>query len=147
MARNRIRNTSLQLNTDDGSGLYSVIRGEQLIDQYTIGWATDISSWEVEVIALAAAPTDADNPQATLEPVDGATPISLPTTIEQGTNKFSLTIPETLGSELATQPTVDTKAYYFFGLKIQDGSDATKTQVWKPFRGVIEVLFTVTSVM
>ena len=146
MARNRIRNTSLQLNTDDGTGLYSIIRGEQLVDRYTVNWATDISTWEIEVVALSATPTDTTNPQSTLEPTDGASPITLPTTIETGTNRFTLTIPETLGSELATQPSVDEKVYYFFGVKIQDGSDATKTQVWKPFRGVIEVLYTVTSV-
>ena len=147
MARSRIRTTNLQLNTDDGSGLYSIIRGEQLVDRYTINWATDITTWEVEAVALSATPSDATNPQATLEPTDGATAITLPTTIEAGTNKFTLTIPETLGSELASQPSVDTKVYYFFGIKIQDGTDATKTQVWKPFRGVIEVLYTVTSVM
>ena len=88
MARSRIRTTNLQLNTDDGSGLYSIVRGEQLVDRYTINWATDITTWEVEAVALSATPSDTTNPQATLEPTDGATAITLPTAIEAGTNKF-----------------------------------------------------------
>ena len=146
MARSRIKNPTIQVNTDDGTQLISMIRGEQQVIPVTYKSFTDITTWEVEAVALHAIPTDTTNPIPTLEPDPDATMITLPATITAGTNMFTLTIPETLGAELTDQPTVDEKRYYLFGVKLQDGTDTTKTQVYKNVRGVIEILFTVTSV-
>ena len=146
MARSRIKNPTIQLNNDDGTQLISMIRGEQQIFPVTYKSFADISSWEVEAVCLHAIPTDETNPIPTLEVDPDASMITLPTAITAGTNMFTLTVPETLGAELDEQPTVDQKRYYLFGVKVQDGSDATKTQVFKDVRGVIELLFTVTSV-
>lgn len=147
MARTKITAANQDLITDDGSVLVSVIKGEQLHLNMTLNWLTNLTGYTIFAKVIEGAndgngtiPTAPKSPS----PVITELPIL---DKEDSNNQFILVIPQTLGSTWATQPGVDTPVYGFVDMEIQDTGIGDRKQIWKPFRGLIEIRYSPTEVV
>ena len=59
-------------------------------------------------------------------------------------NTFKIVIPEDLASLWTTQPTPNTPSYGWVGLEVADNATGDSQQIWKPLRGLVEVLYSPT---
>jgi hypothetical protein len=143
MARSKITSSSQDLISDDGAVLISVIRGEQIHLNLTLNWLANISDY-----TLLCKVVEADNDGAGTKPVyvaNGAAITTLP--ILEATdedNQFKLVIPETLGEDWAIAPSPNSPVYGYIDLEIRDTGIGNQQQVWKPFRGLIEIRYSPT---
>jgi len=145
MARSSIVSNSKDLITDDGSVLVSVIHGEQIRLNLTIGWVTNLTGYTItaKVVeglndAFGTKPTQhASSPQViTLAIVDTTTT----------DNIFDVVIPETLITNWDQQPTPGNPVYGFIGLELKDTASGSEQQIYKPLRGLVEVRYSPTEV-
>ena len=144
MPRSKITSASRDLITDDGAILVSLIEGEQTRLNLTIGWVVNLSGYTITAKVI-----EGDNTQ------DSGTK---PTNIRSGgvitdlaiidtdptDNIFEIVIPEDLIDTWATYPIPDKPVYGFIGLEIRDTGTGSNQQVWKPMRGLVEILYSVT---
>ena len=56
-------------------------------------------------------------------------------------NVFEIVFPETLLNNFTTMPTPEAPTYAWIGLEIQDTGTGNEKQVWKPLRGLVEILY------
>jgi len=143
MARSKITSSSQDLISDDGAVLVSVVQGEQVHLNLTLNWLTNISDY-----TLVCKVVEGLNDGAGTNPTEVAlspaiTTIDLLDTVDTD-NQFILVIPETLGSDWLVQPTPNKPSYGFIDLEIRDTGIGSRQQVWKPFRGLIEVRYSPT---
>jgi len=143
MARSKITSSSKDLISDDGAVLVSVIQGEQIHLNLTLNWLTNISNY-----TLVCKVVEGDNdglgtkPEAVANtPVISLLPI-LDNTDED--NQLLIVIPETLSIDWAVQPTPNKPTYGYIDLEVRDSGVGDRQQVWKPFRGLIEVRYSPT---
>lgn len=140
LGRSRIDSPSRDTITDDGTTLVSVVDGEQIQIEITVGWIADLSSATITAKVVEGANDGTGAVPTTAQPAGQV--ITLPIIDSVTTdNKFKLVIPETLIDSWAQQPTVDKPVYGFLGLEIDDGGVGNAKQVWKPLRGLVEVLY------
>ena len=146
MGRSRITSPSKDAVSDNGTALISVVHGEQIQIQITVGWMTSLAAATLKVKAI-----EGDN--------DGAG--TVPTIAKAGGQVASLTIldavptdnifkfivPENLIDAWLNQPLPDKPVYGFIGVEIDDGGVGTAKQVWKPLRGLVEVLYSPTEAL
>jgi len=143
MARSKINSRSKDLMSDNGAVLVSVVEGEQIQMDITLGWITNLSDHTITakiVEADMSSNLDEDGyPQTvksggvvtTLDIID-ATPTD---------NTFKIVIPEDLIDSWTTQPTPNNPTYGWIGIEVRDSGVGSAQQIWKPFRGLVEVLF------
>jgi len=145
MARSRINSKSKDLIKDNGSVLVSVVEGEQIHMGVTLGWLTNLSGY-----TITAKIVEADSSALT-----HTDPTSLPTAVQSGgqvttlpiidadvtDNTFNIVIPEDLVSLYATQPSPEKPAYGWIGVEVADTGVGNAQQIWKPMRGLVEILF------
>ena len=143
MARSKINSRSKDLMSDNGAVLVSVVEGEQIQMDITLGWITNLSDHTITAkIVEADMSTNLDDdsyPQTvksggvvtTLDIID-ATPTD---------NTFKIVIPEDLIDSWTTQPTPNNPTYGWIGIEVRDSGVGSAQQIWKPFRGLVEVLF------
>jgi hypothetical protein len=156
MARSRISNVTKSLIDDDGSVLLSVVNGEQLHIGVQADWIVNLTGYNIHCRII-----EGDN--------DGNG--SKPTQIKSGgqvrllteasghirnisTNTFKFVIPWDLVLNYSPQPKPDKAVYAYFELEIGEpgtgdtapvgDSAAPDKQVWKPLRGLIEILYSPT---
>jgi len=68
--------------------------------------------------------------------------VSLPIVDSDNTdNVFEIVFPETLINSFSTTPTPEAPTYAWIGLEIQDTGTGNEKQVWKPLRGLVEILY------
>lgn len=140
MGRSRLTSPSKDAISDDGTVFISVVEGEQIQVQVTINWLTNLSSAVITAKIVeglndgtGAVPTSiAVTPQITTLTILDSDPTD---------NVFSIVIPADLITSWDVQPTPDKPVYGFIGLEIDDGGVGTSKQVWKPLRGLVEVLY------
>lgn len=113
------------------------------IPPYKGAWASGIYSRE-EVVSysgkfykLGAAINYASN----------ATPDTDPHWVEYTPNKVYVQFPSTLGSDWLVKPSAVIAVHGFFELKVSEPTSAIFPRIWKPARGVVELLFSPTSML
>ena len=144
MARTRINSKSKDLIDDNGSVLLSLVEGEQIHMDITLNWITNLSGYTLTAKIVEA---DSSNLDYTKD--------ELPTTEQSGgeittlaiidsdatDNTFKLVIPEDLVENWVTQPSPTKPAYGWIGLEVRDTGIGDAQQIWKPMRGLVEVLY------
>jgi hypothetical protein len=144
MARSKITSRSIDLITDDGSIIASVVHGEQTRINITASWLTNLSGY-----TITAKVAEGDNIQdsgiipstARDAPVITTLPI-LDTTLTD--NIFDIVIPQDLINTWDTYPSPDKPIYGFIDLEIADTGTGDNQQIWKPLRGVVEIRYSPT---
>jgi len=143
MARSKINSRSKDLIKDNGAVLVSIVEGEQIQLDITLGWLTNLTSYTltakvVEADMLGTLDTDG-------YPVDiksSGVVTTLPIIDADVTdNTFKIVIPEDLIDSWTTQPSPNSPSYGWIGLEVRDIGAGDSQQVWKPFRGLVEVVY------
>ena len=144
MARTRINSKSKDLISDNGSVLVSLIHGEQVRMSITCSWLTNMSGYTITAKVVEA---DSRTLNHTLKelPTQALTSgqiVALPIVDSDNTdNVFEIVFPETLINSFTTMPTPEAPTYAWIGLEIQDTGTGNEKQVWKPLRGLVEILY------
>jgi hypothetical protein len=161
MARSKITGATKSLIDDDGAALISVARGEQPHIDIEISWLVNLTGYNVNARLVEGV-----NDQSGTKPTDvkvGGQVRGLTQTngyirnVNDGDNKFVMVIPWDIAANLSPQPTPENPVYMFIDLEVgEPGSgDATTPfgdastpdlQVWKPLRGLVEILYSPTEV-
>jgi hypothetical protein len=143
MARARINSSSKDLIDDNGAVLLSLIEGEQLHMDITLNWITNLSSHTLTakiVEADMAGELDDEGLPKTVKTGGVVTTLFILDEITTD-NIFKLVIPSTLSASWTTQPQPSAPSYGWIELEVKDGGLGSAQQIWKPFRGLVEVLF------
>ena len=147
MARSKITSASKDMISDDGSVLVSVIHGEQTRLNLQINWVTNLTGFTILAKIIEGNNIQGSGTKPTAAAV--STPQITTLTVIDTTvtdNLFDLVIPETLIDNWDTYPEVDKPVYGLIGLELRDTGVGTAQQVWKPLRGLVEVLYSPTEV-
>ena len=130
--------------TDDGAILASVIHGEQTRLDMVVGWLTNLSGYTITAKVVEGNNVQGSGAKPT-SPQSGGAVITLPIIDATPTdNQFDIVIPQTLIATWNTTPEPDIPIYGFIGLEIQDTASGNNQQIWKPMRGLVEVLYSPT---
>jgi len=143
MARSKITSSSQDIISDDGAVLISVVQGEQIQLNLTLNWLINVDGYTI----LSKVVEGANDGLGTKPELVASTPIvtNLPILdTEDGDNQVLLVIPEDLTSGWSQQPKPNKPVYGFIDLEIRDTGFEDRQQVWKPFRGLIEVRYSPT---
>ena len=143
MARSKITSSSKDIIKDNGAVLVSVIKGEQIHLELTLSWLTNLSGYTIVAKVQEGAndgegtiPTDIESGGVVTE-----LPILNPETTD---NIITLVIPQDLSDSWSTQPKPDKPSYGFIELEVADTGTGDEQQIWKPFRGLVEVRYSPT---
>jgi len=144
MARTRINSKSKDLISDNGSVLVSLIHGEQVRMTITCSWLTNMAGYTITAKVVEADSRTLNhslNELPTTVLVSGQV-VSLPIVDSDDTdNVFEIVFPESLINSFSTAPTPEAPTYAWIGLEIQDTGTGNEKQVWKPLRGLVEILY------
>jgi len=145
MARSKITSASQDLISDNGAILTSVVDGEQIHLEVTLNWLTNLEYYEKKVTVVEALNTGDGKIPSNVRP--GGISLDLVIIDEVRTdNTFKVVIPEELITDWTVQPTPSNPVYGYIELEVRDpGMDEAK-QIWKPIRGLVEVLYSPTEV-
>lgn len=143
MARSRINSASKDLIKDNGAVLISVVEGEQLRMNITLNWLVSLADYTLTakiVEAEMSGSKDADGYPTAVKDNGEVTTLTI---IDEDItdNTFDIVIPENLIDNWATQPSPNSPTYGWIGLEVRDSGSGSYQQIWKPFRGLVEVLF------
>jgi len=145
MARTRINSKSKDLIKDNGSVLLSIIEGEQLQLGVTLGWLTNLTGYTITakiVEADSSAITHTDSTSLPIARPAGGQITTLPIIDSDVTdNAFQIVIPENLVANYDTQPSPTQPAYGWIGVEVADNGVGNAKQIWKPMRGLVEILY------
>lgn len=143
MARSRLTDASEDLITDSGAVLVSVIQGEQIHLELTLSWVTNLQGYNI----VAKVQEALNDGQGTI-PQDikpGGVVMTLPLLNPLTTdNIVTLVVPKDLADNWTEQPKPDRPVYGFIELKVEDTGTGSQQQIWKPFRGLVEVRYSPT---
>ena len=142
MARSKINSASKDLIDDNGAVLVSVVEGEQIHMDITLNWITNLSTYtltakivegDMSGVAAGQYPTvvKASGQITTLAIIDA----------DNTDNTFKIVIPEDLIDSWTTPPSPQNPTYGWIGLEVRDSGIGDNQQIWKPFRGLVEVLY------
>ena len=142
MARSKINSASKDLIDDNGAVLISVVEGEQIHMDMTLNWLTSLVGYTVTAKVVEADMSGVGSgsyPTVVKAGGQVTTLTLLDTTVAD--NTFKIVIPEDLIDSWATQPTPQSPTYGWIGVEVRDGGVGSAQQIWKPFRGLVEVLY------
>jgi hypothetical protein len=143
MARSRLTDASEDLIKDSGSILLSVIQGEQIHLELTLSWLVNLSGYQF----IAKVQEAINDGEGTVSPdvkpggITDTLPVLNPLTTD---NIVTLVVPKTLSKNWSVQPKPDRPVYGFIELSVEDTGIGNEQQIWKPFRGLIEVRYSPT---
>jgi len=143
MARSRINSRSKDLIKDNGSVLLSVVEGEQIHMDITLNWITNLAGYTLTAKIVEAdmeGELDEDGYPKDVKAGGVVTTLNILDSTPTD-NTFKIVIPEDLVDSWTTQPSPMTPSYGWIGLEVRDGGTGSAQQIWKPFRGLVEVLF------
>ena len=151
MARKRINSKSKDLLNGPGTVLLSVIDGEQIRMKLTANWITNLSSYtvsckivEADTSAVNHFAADKDDRLPTM-PQAGGQVVTVPVIdADVNDNAFEIVLPENITDGFTTMPLPEQPAYGWIGVEIADGGLGANQQIWKPFRGLVEILYSPT---
>ena len=143
MGKDRISSPSKDLMKASGTVLMSVVHGEQIHIDITANWLTNMTGCTV-----TAKIVEANNDGAgTIPTTEATTPVITTLTIidsDVTDNTFKIVIPDDLIDTWSTQPSPDTPVFGYLGVEIADAGVGDAQQIWKPMRGLIEILYSPT---
>ena len=141
--RTKITSQSQDVVTDNGNALFSVVYGEQIHIEVTLSWLTNLSN-----VTVTAKVVEGDNSTLGTKPTAVASSPDIQTlTIldsDSTDNKFKIVFPDDLIDNWGESPLPGKPVYGFFGLEVADGGSGDNQQIWKPLRGLVEVLYSPT---
>lgn len=140
MGRSRLSSPSKDIITDDGTALLSIVDGEQIQIQITIGWMTSLTG-SVVVAKIVEGNNDGEG---TVPTTTATTPSVYNLSVldaDTADNIIRIVIPEDLVALWSVKPSPNKPSYGFLGLEIGDGGVGIEKQVWKPLRGLVEVVY------
>jgi hypothetical protein len=146
MARSKITSASKDLIRDNGAVLVSIIQGEQIHLELTLNWLVNLSGYTITAKVQEGLNDGSGNYPQAVRPAGfvDTLPLLNPDTTD---NKITLVLPSTLGMNWSVQPSPDKPVYGFIELKVEDtGMDEGK-QIWKPFRGLVEIRYSPTEAL
>lgn len=148
MARTRINSRSKDTIKDNGSVLVSVIDGEQIHMDITLGWLTSLAGYTITakiVEADSSALNHANDELPTVEQAGGQVRTLDIIDAVATDNTFKIVIPEDLADSYVTAPQPEAPAYGWIGLEVKDTGVGAAQQIWKPIRGLVEILYSPTN--
>jgi len=140
MGRSRITSPSKDSVTDNGTALISIVDGEQIQITITLSWMTSLASATVFAKIVEGNNDGLGTVPNTAQAAGVVTTLPI-IDVNPADNTFNIVIPETLIDGWAVQPNADSPVYGFIGLEVDDGGVGDARQVWKPMRGLVEVLY------
>jgi len=144
--RTRITSQSHDAITDDGNALFSLVNGEQLHIEVSLSWFTSLNGCTITPKVI-----EGDNSDLGTKPTVAATSPTITTLdiidADINDNKFKIVFPQDLISSWTASPLPNKPVYGFFGLEIADNNTGNAQQIWKPVRGMVEVLYSPTEVV
>jgi len=154
MPRSRINSRSKDLVKDNGAILLSVVQGEQVHLSVNLSWITNLSGFtltpkivEADMSGLDTRPVDPTGEDITRDQlpetvlVGGQVTTCAVLDADTTDNSFRIVIPEDLCDNYVTQPTPQAPVYAWFGLEVADSGVGANQQIWKPMRGLVEILY------
>lgn len=148
MARKRINSKSKDLIKGQGTVLVSVIDGEQTRIALTAGWLTTLAGYTITAKIVEADTSSLDHFAADkddrlpLTPQAGGQVVTVPVIdADVNDNVFEIVIPDELTTGFTTPPLPEQPAYGWIGVEIADTGVGDHQQKWKPFRGLVEILY------
>jgi len=145
MPRSKITSGSKDIIKDDGAILASVVDGEQIQLEITLNWLVNLTGYSIKVTVVEAVNTLTD--VLPTEILVGGQRQDLPIIDDIITdNQFKIVFPEGLISFWAVQPTPEHPVYGFIELEVRDTGVGAEQQIWKPVRGLVQVLYSPTEV-
>jgi len=144
MARSKINSRSKDLIDDNGSVLVSVVEGEQIHMNITLNWLTNLGDYTMTAKIVEADSSGLDYTKdelPTREQTGGQVTTLEIIDSDPTDNNFQIVIPENLVDAWTTQPAPEQPAYGWIGLEVRDAGVGKYAQVWKPMRGLVEVLY------
>jgi hypothetical protein len=143
MARSRITSSTKDLLSDDGAVLFSIVNGEQLQYKVTLNWITSMAGFAKQCKIVEALNLGDGGIPEMPRPNGVVTSLSFIDT-NPNDNIFHIVFPETLISGWTVKPTPTKSVYGYIDLEIVDTGSGINKQVWKPLRGLIEILYSPT---
>jgi hypothetical protein len=143
MARSKITSASQDLISDNGSVLASIVDGEQIHLEVTLNWLTSLSDYTLKVTVLEALNAGDGKIPTAVRPGGVNTQLPIIDTVVTD-NTFKIVFPEELITSWTVQPSPDRPVYGFVELEVRDPGTGNNKQIWKPVRGLVEVLFSPT---
>jgi len=142
MPRARINSASKDIIDDNGAVLVSIIEGEQIHFNMTLNWLTSLQDYTITSKIVEADMTGVIVGNYPTVVKAGGQVTTLAILDENITdNTFKLVIPESLIGLWATQPAPEVPAYGWIGVEVRDSGAGSEQQIWKPFRGLVEVRY------
>jgi hypothetical protein len=143
MARSKITSASKDLIKDNGAVLVSVIQGEQIHLELTLNWLINLSGYNITAKVQEALNDGQGNYPQEIKTggIVDVLPLLNPLTTD---NKITVVIPKTLSFNWSVQPKPDKPVYGFIELKVEDTGSSSEQQIWKPFRGMVEIRYSPT---
>lgn len=127
---------------DNGSVLVSIIEGEQVHLDITLGWLTNLTNYTITPKIVEGDMSELDSDGYPTLVKSGGQVTTLPIIDSDVTdNTFKIVIPEDLIALWTTQPTPEKPTFGWIGLEVADSNSGDSQQIWKPMRGLVEVLF------
>lgn len=144
MARSKINSKSKDLLDDNGSVLVSIIEGEQIHMDVTLNWLTNLSDYTMvaKIVEADSSSLDYTKDELPTQEQSGGEITTLDIIdSDSSDNNFKIVIPEDLVNNWTTQPRPEKPSYGWIGLEVRDAGINQYQQIWKPLRGLVEVLY------
>ena len=143
MARSKITSASKDLISDNGAILASIVDGEQIHLDVTLNWLTSLVGYQLKVTVIEALNTGDGRVPTEVQPAGVITQLPLLDTVVTD-NTFKIVFPENLIEAWTVQPSPDKPVYGYIELEVRDTGEGNLQQIWKPLRGLVEVLYSPT---
>jgi hypothetical protein len=143
MARSSINDPKQDQINDNGGVLVSVVRGDQLHIDLTLSWITDLTGYTLTATVIEAANDGTGSIPSEPQPAGQTTSLTILDSVVTD-NQITLVIPSDLIANYAVKPEVGKPVYGFISLTVADTGVGTEQVILKPYRGLVEVLYSVT---
>lgn len=145
MARSKITSASQDLLTDNGAVLTSIVDGEQIHLDVTLSWLTNLTGYDLKVNVVEALNTGDGKIPTVARPGGQVTTLTILDSVVTD-NTFKIVFPEELIGAWTVQPTPENPVYGYLELEVRDPGVGVNKQIWKPIRGLVQVLYSPTEV-
>jgi len=140
MARSRISSESKDLLSDDGAVLISIIDGEQIHLDIQLNWLTNLTGYAITSKIVEGLNDGEGSKPLGVKPGGNVRTLSFIDTVTTD-NKITLVIPDDLVEPYSPPPKPDKPVYAYIDLEIADTGSGINKQIWKPLRGLVEILY------
>jgi hypothetical protein len=149
MARSRITAPTRDLITDNGAILASLAEGEQIRLVLRLSWIENLSDYTISAVVVEAqnegnVVSVADENVPDRIRIDGQVTELDIIDEDPSDNIFEIVFPRTLSDDWLVRPAPNRPVYGFVDLKIADNGVGVNQRIWKPVRGLVEIVYSPT---